>query len=94
MEYDVLFNNSTPDDSPDNLCHQSVPSVKGHVNSPPPGVVYHILCHKGKIGYLPYKEPPHSQIRRRYPMERRTMIKNLPEALKMVKEMNITADDE
>jgi hypothetical protein len=56
--------------------------------------VYHILCHKGKIGYLPYKEPPHSQIRRRYPMERRTMIKNLPEALKMVKEMNITADDE
>lgn len=27
-------------------------------------------------------------------MERRSMIKNLPEALKMVKEMNITADDE
>jgi len=33
-------------------------------------------------------------IRRRYPLEKQIMIKNLPEALKAVKEMNLTSDDE
>jgi hypothetical protein len=35
-----------------------------------------------------------SLIRRRYPTGRQIVIKNLPEALKMVKEMNLTSDDE